>query len=176
MTFRKTAWQNAKEQWILAAMTVAISGAVWGFVREEGKGWTIATVLGVAGPRVALTGNVVAAWFRIRKGQKTDRTLSTIETKVQRMLSDFDARMTDLVGKVTGGQSSPYLKVQPVGANPLRSALVTILGDHTLRELTMRVEIISPFSADLGSFRIGTILYGHVHQLREPHLDQIGQP
>ena len=80
-------------------MTVAVSGAVWGFVREEGKGWTIATVLGVAGPWVALTGNVVAAWFRIRKGQKTDRTLSTIETKVQRMLSDFDARMTDLVGK-----------------------------------------------------------------------------
>jgi hypothetical protein len=173
VTFREKAGLIAKEQWILALMTVALSVAVWGFVREEGKGWTIATVMGAAGPWVALTGSVVANWFRITKGQKTDRTLSTIEMNVQRMLSDFDARMTDLVGKVTGGNSSPYLKLHPSSPNPFDGALVTVIGSHSLREVSLQVECTSPHQADLGMLEFGTIPFGHFRPLSSgPSLDR----
>ena len=90
VTVLKTAWQLAKEQWIPAAVTVAVSGVVWGYVLKEGKGWTIGTVIGVASPWAAFIGSLVANWFRVRKGQKTETTLSKMSTNVQHMLSNLD--------------------------------------------------------------------------------------
>jgi hypothetical protein len=172
VTFRETAWQVAKEQWIPALVTATVSGLLWLYVLQEGKGWSIGTAAGVASPWAAFIAGLVATWFRIRKGHKTDRTLSTIETNVQRMLSNFDVRITDLVGQVTGGQSSPYLKVdEDRGKGPFFRALATVIGAHSLREVSLKVECIAPFYANLGTYEIGTIPFGHARHVTGPTHD-----
>jgi hypothetical protein len=152
---RKAARQLVKEQWISAVLAAAMSLVVWAFVREEGKGWTVATILGAIGPWVAFAGGAVANWFRIRSGQRTSQTLSTIEINVRQMLADFDVRMTDAVGHITGGESYPCLVVDPD-----RGLLVLVRGKYSIRDL--RVDFADAAAASPALTPTETLEFRHI--------------
>jgi hypothetical protein len=128
VTIRKAAWQLLREQLIPFVVAGAVTLLVWAFVNEEGQGWTLATRLGALGPWAGFLAGAAAGWHRIRSGQKTSQALSTIETNVRRVLTDFDVRMSDAVGYITGGEAVPYLWGLPDSAGTDKSPRVTVLG------------------------------------------------
>jgi len=166
VAIRKAAWQFLKEQWIPAVVASAVSLLVWWFVREEGKGWTVATVLGALGPWVGFVVSAVANWFRIRSGQKTSQTLSTIEINVRQVLSDFDVRMADAVGHITGGEAIPYFWGLPDSAGTENSPRATVLGGkYSQRDVVMLIDEL-PFASPVtpvrsGQATLGLVVAGH---------------
>jgi hypothetical protein len=176
LTIRKAAWQLLREQLIPFVVAGAVTLLVWAFVNEEGQGWTLATRLGALGPWAGFLAGAAAGWHRIRSGQKTSQTLSTIETNVRQVLADFDVRMADAVGHITGGDAVPYLWGLPDSAGTENSPRVTVLGGkHSQRDVVMLIDEL-PFASTSPPVRstqvmLGLVVAGHSLALSPTILD-----
>jgi hypothetical protein len=157
VTSRKTSlWQLLKEQWLPALATFVVSAAVWVYVGN---------LVTAAAPWAAFIIGVVANWYRIRKGQKTEQTLSSIETNVQAAVD----RISDAVGHVTGGDSVPYLWGLPDNPAGDNSPRVAVFGQHSQRDVVMQIDEL-PFDPPgtpvrSASARLGLIVAGHFASL-----------
>lgn len=93
--------------------------------------------------------------------------LASIETTIGQLAHSLDAKTEEMIGNITGGNSSPILIVSPGTNNSLSEVRVGVLGKYSLRDV--RVQIVSSLSdvhpfADV-RFEITHIPARHVHWL-----------
>jgi hypothetical protein len=95
---------------------------------------SLRATVNIFGPTFFFASWLMAQWYRVRKQQKVEGNLSTIEASVKQTLSDLDTKTSDLVDYITGGQSACCLQ-------PMRDGSVALnhLGKHPLYDVRARV-------------------------------------
>jgi hypothetical protein len=131
------------------------------------SGWSLAPAIKDFGASLFFLAYFSGQWFRVQKQQRVDEGLGGIEAKAQRMLSDLDAKTTNLIGHITGGESSPCLVGKPGPDDRLGTVAIEVLGEHSLRDVQMRIVNLANFGADnLGkTIAVGDVLHGHARVL-----------
>jgi hypothetical protein len=156
-------------------LTVAVAWTAynvhWG--PAPAGGWSTGSVINLFGPTFFFAAWMVSQWFRVRKQQRVEEGLGGIETKVQVMLDDLEAKTNNLTGHITGGESSPYLIVGPGPDNALSQVRVGVIGKHSLRDVRVRIgdSAIDPFAVGGPMFVLDHIPVRHHKALSASALD-----
>lgn len=96
---------------------------------------------------------LLAQWFRIRKQQKVDGDLSTIERRVSETLNAVQMKTDDLICHITGGESICYLDVldRPDKEGNLPRMALCHRGPYPLYHVTLRIADIDRYDREFGS-------------------------
>ncbi len=101
--------------------------------------WSIRTVVNVFAPTFFFVSWLASQWYRVRKQQKVEGGLSSIESNVKQTLAELDAKTADLVGHITGGESVCYLIGTARTSGMLTNIVVVHVGKHPLYEVNARI-------------------------------------
>lgn len=95
---------------------------------------------------------LLAQWFRIRKQQKIDGDLSTIERRVEETLTAVQAKTDDLVSHITGGDSVCYLDLldEQDEEGSLRVMAACHHGNHPLYDVDLHIADLDDYERRFG--------------------------
>ncbi|MGX9699507.1 hypothetical protein ACWYXK_21260 [Janthinobacterium lividum] len=96
---------------------------------------------------------LLAQWFRIRKQQKIDGDLSTIERRVGETLTAVQAKTDDLVCHITGGESVCFLDTidAPDSEGGFSRMAVRHIGEHPLYDVMLHIANIDDYDRRFGN-------------------------
>jgi hypothetical protein len=122
----------------------------------------------------------VVAWFtgqlvRVRNKIRTDDNFGNITAQLQRMLNELDAKTTDLVGHITGGDGVPFLFGLPDNPEGDHSPRIAVYGKYSQRDVVMTILEV-PFDDPNKAFvskriMVGDVIFGHFKELPPDILD-----
>lgn len=109
----KLALRLLKEFWI-----PAIVAAAWTAynVCTAGSVWDIKTLINVFGPSFFLASWATGQFFRVQKQATVERNLTSIESRVDSLVTRLEKHAQDFIGYSTGSDSVAYL--QPMITSP----------------------------------------------------------
>lgn len=122
-----------------------VGAVVWTFLHwYSGTGATSGwqkTTLGLVGafaPAFFFFSFLTGQWFRVRKQQKVEGGLVSVETRLQGLLNTLEERTSELTGHLTGGDS--YCYFQPIiGAEGILNLMAINGGRFRLEEIHARI-------------------------------------
>lgn len=140
--------QLFREFWL--PLVLALLWALYNLKIHAGGSWDFTRFLNIFGPTFVFTSYLLAQWFRVRKQQKVESGLRTIESNVSQLVRDLDKRTKDLIGHVTGGDSFCHL----VGGHitPENQVLNLCLhhdSEHQLYDMHVRIVDLQVFEQEI---------------------------
>jgi hypothetical protein len=141
--------------------------------------WSIRNFVNAFGPAFFFASWLIAQWYRVRKQQKVEGGLASIEASVKQTLAELEVKTTDLVAHITGGDSACYLSMKPDAQGLLTSVAVVHVGKHPLYEINVRMVDLEAFEAIKNDFTLeniqktercwpfGNLIPGHASMLNE---------
>ena len=99
----RIAFQILKEFWLPSIL--AIGWTIYS-VYDAGGDWSIASTINIFGPSFFLLSWASGQFFRVRKQARVESNLTDIETRVETLVSNFEAHTKDFYGYTTGGEDS----------------------------------------------------------------------
>ena len=153
---KNTFKQIAREFWFPFAC--AISWAAYDYWSQVETEKNLPALIKAFGAAFFFISWLLAQWFRIRKQQKVDGSLSTIETRVMETLAAVEARTDDLTSHITGGDTVCYLDIfdNPDENGNLTRMAVRLVGRHPLYDVDVYIANIDEYGRRFGeniSFR-----------------------
>lgn len=94
-----------QEFWLAAVVAVA-----WTSYNAftEGSGWKFKTIVNTFGPSFFLVSWATGQFFRVRKQVSLDRSIGSIEARVDAVLDRLEKHTKDFIGYATGADSIAY--------------------------------------------------------------------
>lgn len=135
--------QLLKEFWL--PLLAALFWTIYNFTEMAGEKWSIRAAVNMFAPTFFLASWLVSQWYRVRKQQRVESGLSSIEGRVQQLLTGLDEKTADLAGYVTGGESVCCMMCAPGASDTINSFAVENVGKHPLYEVYARVIDLETF-------------------------------
>lgn len=113
-------------------------------------------------PVLVSAGWVVIQYQRIKSKASNDRKMADLADRLQKVTDNLRSAATDLEGRITGGDSLPYVWLYPPG-DKFRPHLA-VKGKHTQRSVTVtfkEVPLDDPATGAAWRFYIGDVIAGH---------------
>jgi hypothetical protein len=169
--------QLLAEFWVpFLAAVVWTSYNTWEVPRDQ---WSIRTVVTAFAPAFFFVSWLASQWYRVRKQQKVEGGLSSIERSVKQTLAELDAKTTDLVGHITGGESACFLIGIPLTDGMITQVAVEHVGKHPLYEVNAVIVDLEVFEQVKGNLphdnffrseihrQFGNLIPGHTNLVQE---------
>jgi hypothetical protein len=119
--------------------------------------WSIRNFVNAFGPAFFFASWLIAQWYRVRKQQKVEGGLASIEASVKQTLAELEVKTTDLIAHTTGGDSACYLSFMPTSQGRLTNVAIVHIGAHPLYEVNARMVDVDAFEAIKDNFTLENI-------------------
>lgn len=110
-----------KEFWLPALF--AIAWTIYN-VRTSSALWDFKTILNIFGPTFFLVSWATGQFFRVKKQAQVERNLTSIEGRVETLVSKLEKHTQDFFGYTTGADSVAYFIPMLTGQNQLELGLM----------------------------------------------------
>lgn len=157
----KIALQLLKEFW--APALAGVAWTLYSLSEQSFDKWTLRSFVNVFGPTFFFVSWLVSQWYRVRKQQKVEDGLLGIEGNVKRMLEELEAKTSDLVGHITGGDSVCYLVGSPIAPDSLGNLALVHHGRHPLYNVNARIVDLELFDQFIGNLTFDNIQRTEIH-------------
>src|ERR1039458_8256158 len=101
----KLAIRLLKEFWLPA--TVAVAWTVYN-IGTAGSVWDVKTLINVFGPSFFLASWATGQFFRVQKQAHVEKNLTSIESRVENLVTRLEKHTQDFIGYTTGSDSVAY--------------------------------------------------------------------
>ena len=143
---------------------VALAWTLYNALSLPPGGWSIRVAVNLFGPTFFFVSWLLSQWYRIRKQQKVEGGLSSIEASVKQTLVDLEAKTADLVGYITGGDSACYLSGHPEPSGRIGYFNLVHVGRHPLYDVRARIVDLEAFAQIEDSFTFETMAKTETHR------------
>lgn len=132
----------------LLPLIVAVGWSLYNFKDTPLVGWSIRDFVNVFGPTFFFANWLGAQWFRVRKQQKVESGLSSIDAAVRTNIEKLQQTSDHLVGYITGGSSFCYLAPPPSNPDHWVAIMVVHCGPFPLYDVRARLSDLDQVSPD----------------------------
>lgn len=133
----KITLQLLKEFWL--PLSVSLAWVLYNLPEISTSKWSLRDFVNLFGPTFFFASWLVAQWYRVGKQQKVEDGLIGIQSHIKQMLNELDAKSSDLVGHITGGDSFCYISGSLTSANQLDHIVLIHHGKHPLYNVHVRL-------------------------------------
>lgn len=141
----RTLKQLIREFWL--PLIAAVSWTAYALSGQHVSQLSVRDIGTVFGPSFFLASWLASQWYRVRKQQKVEGGLESIEASVKRTLADLEVRTNDLIGHVTGGQSYCFIIGGAETGDRLQPLMVVHHGRHPLYDVGARIVDLQAFGS-----------------------------
>ena len=145
----KLATRLLKEFWLPA--TVAVAWTVYN-LRTAGSVWDVKTLINVFGPSFFLASWATGQFFRVQKQAHVEKNLTSIESRVENLVTRLEMHTQDFMGYTTGSDSVAYFMPMITGPGVLELGLIN---NSTYPVFDVQAEVIDldePIDPQKGKF------------------------
>lgn len=143
-----TGKQLLKEFWLPFLCAV-----LWTFYKFGGisnDGWSLRAAIETFAPSFFLASWVSAQWYRVRKQQKVESELTSIESRIRAATSELEAKSAHIVSHVIGGEAYCRLVLTTDFVPGQPSTLMFLsCGKYPLYEVSARIVDLEAFNASV---------------------------
>lgn len=141
--------QLAKE--FIVPLTIAVLWTAYNLWDLRAGDRSIKNFINIFGPAFFLASWGISQWFRVRKQQKVDQGLTSIEAAVNSSIANLEAKTTEVINNVTGGDSACYVFGPTPESDRWIGLLIVHVGKYPLYEVTCRVTELDIFEEMLNN-------------------------
>lgn len=138
-----TAMQLAKE--FLSPLIIAAAWTIYNIYELNVNDRSLKNFINIFGPAFFLTSWGISQWFRVRKQQKVDQGLTSIEIAINNSIANLETRTNEVINNVTGGDSACYVFGPTPEADRWSGLLIVHVGKYPLYEVTCRITELDIF-------------------------------
>lgn len=145
----KLAIRLLKEFWLPA--TVAVAWTIYN-IRTAGSVWDVKTLINVFGPSFFLASWATGQFFRVQKQAHIEKNLTSIEGRVENLVTRMEKHTQDFMGYTTGSDSVAYFTPIITGPGVLELGLIN---NSTYPVFDVQAEVIDldePIDPQKGKF------------------------
>jgi hypothetical protein len=141
---------------------------------------SIKSAINIFGPTFFFASWLVAQVFRVRKQQKVEGGLKSIDENIKKTLIELDKKTQDLASYITGGDSACYISGAPQANNIINDPFVVHIGNHPIYEVHARIVdlqllekikdniTLENLRATEEHIEVGNLIPGHGKSIRNP--------
>ena len=138
-----------KEFWLPALFAIAWTTYN---VRTSSTLWDLKTILNIFGPTFFLVSWATGQFFRVKKQAQIEKNLTSIEGRVETLVSKIEKHTQDFFGYTTGADSFAYFLPMLTGQNQLELGLIN---ESTYPVFDVHAEVVDldePIEPENGKF------------------------
>ena len=158
---KKTLLQLVREFWI---PFLAASG--WTIYSVWGQDVTVKSVLANFGPSFFLASWMTGQFFRVRKQAGVETSLGKVESRLNHLIDELEAKTQHMIGYITGGSSYLYFMPLQVQGNKIMW-IACHSGEYPLHQVTVRVVDLERLRN--GNRRKRSLDFESTHKLGDVH-------
>jgi hypothetical protein len=162
---KKTLTQLFTEFWLPLTAASLWTLLQWhnGSITTEGWGKITLGLIEQFAPSFFFVSFLTGQWFRVRKQQKVEGGLSTVESRLQGLLTALETRTAEVIGHLTGGDSHCYLMASVID-NVVRFTLING-GNYRMEDVQARFVDLDNMDALIASGNFRSDLINRIEML-----------